>query len=433
MRVIEVPMIVGIVALVILLFLAAYLAASEASLMRSSRVRVRYLVEKKVRKAQILEDLIEKPESFLPSLLLMVLIVQLTSASLATWIVTRVSGNAGIGVAVGTALITVMMFIFGELIPKSLASHDSEKIALKVVKPVAYIGRMLRPLAAVLEGFARGFMRIFLHRELTVEAIVRDEGEIKAMVSAAEENDVIEEEEKEMIHSVFEFGDMIVREVMVPRPDMVTLPVDTTVRDALVVVIENGFSRIPVFEGNLDNISGILYAKDLLLNLKEGKLSDEIRGLVREAYFIPETKKLSDLLRELQKRKVHMAIVVDEYGTVTGLVTIEDLLEEIVGEIFDEYDREIKLIEDILPGKYSLDARLSIDDLNELMNTDIPSEDVDTVGGLVLKILGEVPKPGASFVLNGLVFTVEKVRNNRISKVTVEVMGDFPGEDSSES
>ncbi len=418
------PVIVGIVILVALLVLAAYLAASETSLMRSSRIRVRYLVEKKVRKAQILENLIQKPEHFLPSLLLMVLIVQLTSASIATWLVTRISGNAGVGVAVGTALITVMMFIFGELIPKSLASHDSEKIALKVVKPVVFIERVLRPISFVLEGLARVIMRVFLRKELTVDAIVHDEGEIKAMVSAAEENNVIEEEEKDLIHSVFEFGDMIVREVMVPRPDMVTLPIDATVRDALVLVIENGFSRIPVYEGNLDSISGILYAKDLLLNLKEGKLDQEIRGLIREAYFIPETKRLGDLLRELQKRKVHMAIVVDEYGTVTGLVTIEDLLEEIVGEIFDEYDREVKLIEEIYPGKYTLDARLSIDDLNELMNTDIPSEDFDTVGGLVLKILGEVPKPGASFVLNGLVFTVEKVRNNRISKVTVEVLGD---------
>ncbi len=426
------PVALGIVALVILLLLAGYLAASEASLMRSSRVRVRYLVEKKVRKAQILEDLIEKPESFLPSLLLMVLIVQLTSASLATWLVTRISGNAGIGVAAGTALITVMMFVFGELIPKAYASHNSEKVALKVVKTIALLGKALRPVAMVLEGFASAFMRFILRKELTVEAIVHDEGEIKAMVAAAEENDVIEEEEKEMIHSVFEFGDMIVREVMVPRPDMVAIPIDSAVRDALVVVIENGFSRIPVFDGNLDNISGILYAKDLLFYLKEGKLDQEIKDLIREAYFIPETKRLGDLLKELQRRKVHMAIVVDEYGTVTGLVTIEDLLEEIVGEIFDEYDREIKLIEEIFPGKYGLDARLSIDDLNELMDTEIPSEDVDTVGGLVLKVLGEVPKPGASFVLNGLVFTVEKVRNNRISKVTVEVLGEAPETENQE-
>jgi len=430
--VIEMPVALGIVALVILLLLAGYLAASEASLMRSSRVRVRYLVEKKVRKAQILEDLIEKPESFLPSLLLMVLIVQLTSASLATWLVTRISGNAGIGVAAGTALITVMMFVFGELIPKAYASHNSEKVALKVVKTIALLGKALRPVAMVLEGFASAFMRFILRKELTVEAIVHDEGEIKAMVAAAEENDVIEEEEKEMIHSVFEFGDMIVREVMVPRPDMVAIPIDSAVRDALVVVIENGFSRIPVFDGNLDNISGILYAKDLLFYLKEGKLDQEIKDLIREAYFIPETKRLGDLLKELQRRKVHMAIVVDEYGTVTGLVTIEDLLEEIVGEIFDEYDREIKLIEEIFPGKYGLDARLSIDDLNELMDTEIPSEDVDTVGGLVLKVLGEVPKPGASFVLNGLVFTVEKVRNNRISKVTVEVLGEAPETENQE-
>lgn len=411
----------GIIALVLLIAISAYLAASETALMRVNRIRVRFLVEKKVDKADRLEKLVVNPDRFLPPLLLMVLVVQLTSASLATWLATRITGNAGIGVAVGTVVVTAMMFVFGELIPKAAASHDSEKVALGVTRPISLLSRALRPLALLFEYIAMGVLKIFGMSDVTVERMVRDEGEIKAMVTAAEEHDVIEEEEKEMIHSIFEFGDTVVREVMVPRPDMVTLSDEATVRDALILTIEHGFSRIPVHHENMDKIAGILYAKDLMRNLKEGRLEEGVGPILREAYFIPETKVLSDLLKELQKRKVHMAIVVDEYGTVTGLVTIEDLLEEIVGEIFDEFDCEVELIEQIAPNRYSLDARYAIDDLNEMLGTELPSQDVDSVGGLVLKVLGEVPEAGASFVFDGVSFTVDRVENNRISKVIIEL------------
>jgi len=414
----------GVIALVALIAMAAYLAASETALMRVSRIRVRYLVEKKVSKAERLERLVEDTDWFLPPLLLMVLAVQLSAASLATWIATRISHNPGIGVILGTAVVTILMFIFGELIPKAAASHNSEKVALRVTRFVTISSKLLRPIALLFQEAAKGVLRIFGISGATVELMVSDEGEIKAMVSEAERHDVIEEEEKEMIHSVFEFGDTVAREVMVPRPDMVTLPETATVRDALVLTIDYGYSRIPVYRESLDEVVGILYAKDLMKHLREGQLDTGIAGMARDAYFIPETKVLSDLLKELQKRKVHMAVAVDEYGTVTGLVTIEDLLEEIVGEIFDEFDREVELVEQLAPSKYSLDARVPIDDLNELIGTELPSEDVDTVGGLVLKVLGEVPKQGESLVFSGVAFTVEKVKNNRISKLIVEIIKD---------
>ena len=414
----------GVVALVALIAMAAYLAASETALMRVSRIRVRYLVEKKVSKAERLERLVEDHDWFLPPLLLMVLAVQLSAASLATWIATRISHNPGIGVILGTAVVTILMFIFGELIPKAAASHNSEKVALRVTRFVTISSKLLRPIALLFQEAAKGVLRIFGISGATVELMVSDEGEIKAMVSEAERHDVIEEEEKEMIHSVFEFGDTVAREVMVPRPDMVTLPETATVRDALVLTIDYGYSRIPVYRESLDEVVGILYAKDLMKHLREGQLDTGIAGMARDAYFIHETKVLSDLLKELQKRKVHMAVAVDEYGTVTGLVTIEDLLEEIVGEIFDEFDREVELVEQLAPSKYSLDARVPIDDLNELIGTELPSEDVDTVGGLVLKVLGEVPKQGESLVFSGVAFTVEKVKNNRISKLIVEIIKD---------
>jgi magnesium and cobalt exporter, CNNM family len=420
----------GIIALVILIGMAAYFAASETALMRVSRIRVRYLVEKKQKGADKLEKLIEDPDRFLPPLLLMMLVVQLLSASLATWITTRLTGSPGIGVLVGTVVITAFMFVFGELVPKAAASHNSERVAFRVTRTINFTSKLLRPVALVFEWIARGVLR-FLRFDASVrEGIVREEGEIKALVSAAEEDDVIEEEEKEMIHSVFEFSDTLVREVMVPRPDMETLAAEATVLDAMVLTIDHGYSRIPVYEKELDNIVGVLYAKDLLKHLKEGKLDHQVRDLVREAIFIPETKVLSDLLKDFKSRRVHIALVIDEYGTVVGLVTIEDLLEEIVGEIFDEFDREISLIEKLPDGRFRVDARMNLDDLDEVLQLDLPDEeDIDSVGGLVLKVLGHVPIQGETFVYNGVSVKVEKLRQNRISKVLMELVRDEPAED----
>lgn len=415
--------VIGIIILVLLLVAAGYLAASETALMRVSRIRVRYLVEKKVKKADKLEKLIEDPDRFLPALLLLVLLVQLTSASLATWLTERLTHNAGIAVVVGTAVVTVFMFIFGELVPKAAASHESERVALSVTTPVTVLSRILRPIAIVFEWVAVRILKLVGRETEVVDWLVSEEGEIKAIVTAAEEHDVIEEEEKEMIHSVFEFSDTLVREVMVPRPDMAVLPSEATVKEALLLVVEHGYSRIPVYGDNIDRIIGVLYAKDLLVHLQKGNVDQTIRSLLREALFVPETKVLSDLLKELQKRKVHMAIVVDEYGSVVGLVTIEDLLEEIVGEIFDEYDREINLVEKLDERRFRVDARVNIDDLNEILLTDLPKEeDVDTVGGLVLKVLGHVPVPGETLEYNGVRIRVERVRDNRIYKVQMEIL-----------
>ena len=412
----------GIAGLVILIIFAAFLAAAETALVRVSRIRVKYLVEKKVDKAAKLDQLIKDPDYFLPPLLLMVLVVQLTSASLATYVTTKITHNAGIGVMVGTLVIAIFMFVFGELVPKAVASHESERVALRLTRPVSFMTRLLHPVATLFQLMAKGILRVFTGESLKNELLISDEGEIRAMVTAAEEYDIIEMEEKDMIHSVFEFSDTMVREVMVPRPDMVTLPSTATIRKALNVAIEHGFSRIPVHGASLDDIVGILYAKDLIKYLQTGELDKQVSEAVRDAFIVPETKILSDLLRELRKRKVHIAMVVDEYGTVVGLATIEDLLEEIVGEIFDEFDREINLVEKIGEDRYRVDARVNLDDLNEILQIDLPDEeDVDTVGGLVLKVLGHLPVAGETLTYNGVAVRVEKVRNNRITKVLMDV------------
>ncbi|HEY5530761.1 MAG TPA: hemolysin family protein [Candidatus Anoxymicrobiaceae bacterium] len=422
--------VLGLIAMLVLILLAAYFAACETALLRVSRIRVRYLVEKKVKKADKLEKLIENPDFFYPTVLLLVTAVQLTAASLATWLTIRLTHNTGLGVAIGTVIITALMFIFGELVPKSAASHNSEGMALWVTRPVTLLSRIFSPLTWLLELIARGVLMLFGRKIDINEGIITEEGEIKALVSFAEEQDVIEEEEKEMVHSVFEFSDTLAREVMVPRPDMVTLPADSSMKEALVMVTEYGHSRIPVYEGELDNIAGVLYAKDLMAHLLEGKLDHPIKDILRKAIIIPETKVLSELLNDLKKRKVHISIVVDEYGTVVGLVTIEDLLEEIVGEIFDEYDLEVSLVEKIDDRHFRVDARMNLEDLYEILQVDIPRPaDVDSVGGLVLKVLGHLPIAGETFVYNGISVKVEKLRNNRITKVVLELLDEKTGHD----
>jgi CBS domain containing-hemolysin-like protein len=245
------------------------------------------------------------------------------------------------------------------------------------------------------------------------------EQEIRAMAEVASEEEAIEEGEKELIHSIFEFGDTLVREVMVPRPDIVAAPVVSSMRSVLDLVLRHGYSRIPVYRGSLDDVEGVVYAKDLLRHLHAGKESVPLEKIMREPYFVPETKKVDDLLRDMQQRRVHIALVTDEYGSVAGLVTIEDLLEELVGEIADEYDREEPQIEPVDEHTYRVNGRLSIDDVNELLDVELPHDGWDTVGGLMYGLLGAVPTQGETVTYDDLTFTAEKVQGRRIAKVLI--------------
>jgi CBS domain containing-hemolysin-like protein len=273
----------------------------------------------------------------------------------------------------------------------------------------------------VLIWISNGVIRLFGGKTIKEGPFVT-EGDIKALVSAAEEQDVIEEEEKKLIHSIFEFGDTLVREVMVPRTDMVMLEESAILEEALEVILRTGFSRIPVYRRDFDHIMGILYAKDLLPYLKRGESDIQPKDCLREPYFVPETKKVSELLTELRKGVIHMAIVLDEYGGTAGLATIEDLLEEIVGEIFDEYDSEMVLYENLGNGRYTFDARISIDELNDLMETDLAAHEWDTLGGLMYNLMGKIPKQGETVEHQGLRLTAQKVVGRRIYKVLIEVL-----------
>jgi CBS domain containing-hemolysin-like protein len=318
-------------------------------------------------------------------------------------------------VAVASVAFTLAYFVFVEAMSKTYGVLHSDRAALALAPIVWGLGRLLAVPTRALIGLANVLLP---GRGLKQGPFVSEE-EIRSMAEVGHEEGSIEEQEKELIHSVFEFGDTLVREVMVPRPDMVVAPVDSSITGLLDLVLRHGYSRIPVYQGSLDEIVGVVYAKDLLRHLHAGKADVPLDKIMREPYFVPETKKVSELLREMQQRRVHIAIVLDEYGSTAGLVTIEDLLEELVGEIADEYDREEPQMEPVDDKTYRVNGRLSIDDVNELFDVELPHEEWDTVAGLMYGLLGAVPTQGETVSFDDLVFTAEKVQGRRIAKVLI--------------
>jgi CBS domain containing-hemolysin-like protein len=250
------------------------------------------------------------------------------------------------------------------------------------------------------------------------------EQEIKTMAEVASEEDEIEEEEKDLIHSIFEFGDTIVREVMVPRPDIVAIEDEKSLSDVMDLVLEHGFSRVPVFHEDLDQIVGIIYAKDVLKAMHQNGEETKVTDLVRPARFVPESKKCAELLREMQRKKFHIALVTDEYGSISGSVTLEDLLEELVGEITDEYDRDEPLMVPVGEGRFRVDGRLPIDELNEALDVELPQEEWDSVGGLMMGLLGAIPSEGQEVSYDNLRFKAERVQGRRIARVLVSRTGE---------
>src|SRR5204863_1124014 len=302
--------------------------------------------------------------------------------------------------------------------PKTAAVQNPIRWARVLVKPVRVAAWLLHPLIVALSAITNTLVRLMGGQMKHRGPFVTEE-ELRLLVNVGEEEGALEEEETDMIHSIFEFADTTVREVMIPRIDMITLESDATVDEAVDLALQGGFSRIPVYEETIDNVIGVLFTKDMLKQLREDHNSLPIRELVRPAYFVPETKKLDDLLREIRKKRTHMAIVVDEYGSVAGLVTIEDLVEEIVGDIQDEYDREERLYEKVGENEYIFDAKINIDEFNELMDTKLDNTSYETLGGFLYAQLDKIPVVGDTIKLNNLTFTVLTTRGRRITQVCV--------------
>ena len=419
-----------------LTILAGIFVAAEIALVTLRRSRIDQLVDERRRGAERVRRLAEDPGRFLAVIQVAITFVGFLSSAVAAVaianglaeLLAQVEWLAGSADAIAIILVTVLLSLFsiivGELVPKSLALAFPDRTALLLGGPVDLLGRLLAPVVALLTGITRLLVRPF-GADVTREVQITAE-ELKLIVERGGDEGVLEAEEEQMIHAVIELGQRRVHEVMVPRIDIAGLEADASLEAAVDRIIEEGHSRLPVWEGSVDEIVGILYAKDLLPILQAGSAErPTVRSLLRTPVFVPESMTIDDLLHEFQRRKVHLAIVGDEYGGTAGLVTIEDLLEEIVGEIQDEYDEEEEMVVHLDDARIRFDGRVSVDEIEEAWeDLDLDSlledrDEYDTIGGLIFHRLGGVPKPGDVVAIDGLTITVESTDGRRVGKVLV--------------
>jgi len=414
---------IELLSIVIALIFAALAASAETSLTSISRVRLRSLVDQKVPQAIVIERLHQDPNSYLSTILIVNTVAIIVASSAATLLALHLYQER-VPEWLVSLVLSLIVLVLCEITPKTLALQRSERVALRMARLVAAATFVMRPIVFVLTGITR-LILLMLGGKAQVRGPFVTEEELKLLVSVGEEEGVLEEEEREMIHGIFEMGDMRVREVMVPRTDLVAIEANEPAEKAVELVVKHGHTRIPVYEGSLDHIIGVLYAKDLLRAVVRGE-PKTLREIARKPYFTPQSHLVQDVLRDLRKNRVHMAIVVDEYGGTAGVVTIEDILEEIVGPIQDEYDiGEEDEIQFISPNEVVLDGRVSVDDVNELLKLQIAADNYDTIGGYVLNQLGAAPKVGATLKLGNSELRVEAVQGTRIRKVRIKSQAPF--------
>ncbi len=403
---------------ILLVLLAGVFACIDSAISRMSRVRAEKLLREGRNGSPRLTQITSDPRRYLNVVLLLRVAAELGATCIVTVLIVRDIGDGNWAIVIAAAVMTLVSYVLVGVAPRTIGVQHSDSIALRSAGAVVTLTRILGPLPKllILIGNALTPGRGFPSGPFATEAELRD------LVDLAEQRKVIEEGERAMIHSVFELGDTLVREVMVPRTEVVHIERGKTIKQALTLALRSGFSRIPVTGENEDDIVGVLYLKDIVRKVIDGKGDVKVDEVMRAPLFVPDSKPVDELLREMQRDQVHMAIVIDEYGGTAGLVTIEDILEEIVGEITDEYDtREVPPIERVDANTARVTSRLPVDELNELFDVDLPTDDVDTVGGLLASVLGKVPIDGASVKVQGLTLTAEspKGRRNKIGTVLV--------------
>lgn len=419
-----------------LIVFVAFMAMAETALTRMTRIRAQTLREDGRRGGEALLRLVNHPDRFLNPLLFIVMFCHFAISTLVALLIKEgLPWWGGLLVLVGEV---GLVFVVSESAPKTWALQHTDRAALMMAPLVRFVVAFppLQWIARALIGLAN----VLLPGKGLKHGPATTEQELLAMADAALEEDVIEHEERSMIHSVIEFGDTVVREVMVPRPDMVTVPATATVDDAMGTAIEHGLSRLPVTRDSKDDIAGIAYVKDLMRAHRDGRKDVPVVQVARPARFAPEGKPVADLMREMQGQKFHMAMVLDEYGGTAGLVTLEDLLEELVGEIVDEYDTEEAQIERLPNGDVRVNARMLIDEVNELLDVAWPSEDWDSIGGLFLNLLGRPAAEGEQVRFEGHTLRAERVKGRRIGRVRISRVpvdaddtGDGSGDDEGAS
>ncbi|MGN0298308.1 MAG: hemolysin family protein [Lachnospiraceae bacterium] len=397
------------------LLLSSFFSSAETALITCNRIRIRTLAEEGNQRAITLEKVLEDQSKMLGAILIGNNIVNLSASSVATLLADKLLGSSG--AAIATGLLTLLILIFGELSPKTMATIHAESMALKYARPIHILMVLFTPVIFVVNKLSRGFIRL-MGTDPDEKNNTMTESELRTIVDVSHEDGVIESDERKMINNVVDFGDSRARDVMVPRIDMVFAQVDMSYEELLNIFKEERYTRLPVYEESIDDVIGIINMKDLLL-YKEGT-PFSIRNYLREPYYAYEFKRTSEIMHDMKLKKSSVTIVLDEYGTTAGLITFEDLIEEIVGDIRDEYDEdEVDEIRAVGENAYMISASAHLDEINEVLEIELESEEYDTLGGYMIERLDHLPKEGEQIENEDAVFTVEKVDKNRIDMVYV--------------
>lgn len=402
-----------IISLIILIALSCFFSMSETALMSLNRIKLRHMVEEGVSGAELVEKLTKDQNKLLSAILIGNNVANIAASSIATMVATNIFGNSGVGIATG--IMTILILIFGEVTPKSIAKQNSEIVALKVAKPIKFAVIIFKPIVYIFSAISSLVIRIF-GGDPNEEELVITEEELKTMVGVSEEEGVLQNVEKEMIFNVFEFADQQVKDVMVQRVDIVSIDEDAAYDEVMEVIKNEQFSRIPVYNQTIDNIIGFLNVKDLAM-VENARENFSVNKYIREPFYTFEFKKIVELFKEMKKTRNHIAVVLDEYGGTVGIVTIEDLVEEIVGEIEDEYDEEKNSVEVINENEYIVDGSVRLHEISEIIGIDIDSEEFDSVGGLMIGELGRMPEEKEEIEMINIKFIAEEIEKNRIKKV----------------
>ena len=407
-----------LIILIILLVLSAFFSSSETALMSVNKIRLRSLAESGNKRAALALDIVEnKTSKMLSAILIGNNIVNLSASAIATSLAYSFGGYM---VSIATAVLTVMILVFGEITPKNYATMNTEKLTLKFIPIIRFFMIVLTPFIFIINLFSRAFM-FLLRIDPNAASTAMTEDELRTIVDVSHEDGVIESDEKEMIYNVFDFGDSVAKDIMVPRIDMTFLDVNASYQEIMDIFRQEKYTRYPVYEETTDNVIGIVNIKDLFLIPKDKEF--KLRDYLREPYYTYEFKKTTELMVELRKTMNSVAIVLDEYGATAGLITLEDMLEEIVGEIRDEYDAdEEDSIRKINPKEYVIEGAMKLDDLDDQLGLDLKSEDYDSVGGYIIGLLDHLPQAGEEVTSGNLRFVVDTVERNRIDKVHLYIL-----------
>lgn len=422
-----------IILIVILTSLNAFFASAEMAIVSLNKNKMKFLAEEGNKKAKLILKLMEEPTKFLSTIQVGITLAGFfSSASAATGLSVSLSEylnklsipySEQIALVLVTIILSYITLVFGELFPKRVALQKSEAIAMFSVRPILYISKITLPFIKLLSASTNILIRLVgLEIDGLDEKVSKEE--IKSLVEVGQEHGVINETEKEMINSIFEFDDKLADEVMTPRTEVYLINIDTPLSEYLDELIEEKYSRVPVYEGDIDNIIGILYMKDFFIEArKRGFENVDIRSILHQPYFTPETKNIDELFKELQSCKKHMAVLIDEYGGFSGIVSIEDLIEEVMGNIEDEYDEDELAIKRIDNNTFIIDGMLSLDDFNEFFHVNIENENYDTISGFIIDLLGRIPKSTdeENIEYENLVFKIEEIKEKRIQKIKVYI------------